>query len=105
MRTFDLTEDQAISFITIACDFGVTQVGESQYVQQSASRSRRDIPRIDALRPGGVVGRCASLAAPQLPIAALLNPSLPTGPPTPCLQSTATLVFMQSAPRSRLATQ
>ena len=28
MRTFDLTEDQAISFITIACDFGITQVGE-----------------------------------------------------------------------------
>ncbi len=29
MRVFDLTEDQAISFITIACDFGVTQVGET----------------------------------------------------------------------------
>ncbi|PRW59935.1 acetamidase [Chlorella sorokiniana] len=31
MRTFNLTEDQAISFITIACDFGITQVVDGNF--------------------------------------------------------------------------
>jgi acetamidase/formamidase len=31
MQSFDMTEDQAITAITIACDFGITQVVDGNF--------------------------------------------------------------------------